>query len=106
MGKKVYVKNIPFNLTEQDIKDIFAEFGEVESVKIITDAHTGQSKGFGFVEMELEADVKKAIAAVNGKTFLGRTLTVAEARPQQPKYGPDGKRTPFGRGSGQGRSWG
>lgn len=85
MGKKIYVANISFNVTEQDIKNLFSEYGEIVSVKIITDTYTGQSKGFGFIEMETENDAKKAISALNGKTFVGKILTVAEARPQQPR---------------------
>ena len=83
--RKIYVANIPFNATEQDIRNLFSEYGEIVSVKIITDTYTGQSRGFGFIEMETENDAKKAISALNGKTFMGKTLTVAEARPQQPR---------------------
>ena len=76
---KVYVGNIPFNITEQDITDLFSEYGEIISVKI------KHSKGFGFVEMESSDDAKKAISELNGKPFIGKTLTVAEARPKQPR---------------------
>ena len=58
--KKVYIANISFNATEQDIRDLFSEYGEIESVKMITDKYTGQSRGFAFVEMESEDDAKKA----------------------------------------------
>jgi RNA recognition motif-containing protein len=85
--KKIYVANISFNVTEQDIRDLFSEYGEIESVKMITDKYTGQSRGFAFIEMGTENDAKKAISELNGKTFMGRTLTVAEARPQQKRHG-------------------
>lgn len=85
VGKKIYVGNIPFKTTEEDIKELFSQNGEVESVKIITDAHSGQSKGFGFVEMVTEEDAQKAITSLNGAAFMDRTLSVAEAKPQAPR---------------------
>lgn len=98
MEKKLYVGNISFKATEEDIKELFARSGEVESVKIITDAHTGNPKGFGFVEMATEEDAKKAIDELNGTTFMERAITVAEAKPQQPRE----KRGGFGGGGGRG----
>lgn len=105
MVKKIFVGNIPFSATEQDIKNLFSEYGEIESLKIITDRLTGQSRGFGFIEMETEDDAQKAISALNGKPFMGKTLTVAEARPQQQRSGFQQKRGSLGRGKGprQGR---
>ena len=85
MEKKLYVGNISFKTTENELKELFSQFGEVASVKIITDAHTGKTKGFGFVEMTSEEDARKAIAGLNGTISEERTLTVAEARPQQPR---------------------
>ena len=105
MGKKVYVANISFNATEQDIKDLFSDYGEVVSVKMITDKFTGQSKGFGFVEMGSEEDEKKAISELNGKPFMGKTLTVAEAKPQQPRTGFQERKGGFGGGSGPRKGW-
>jgi RNA recognition motif-containing protein len=102
--KKVYVANISFNATEQDIRDLFAEYGEIESVKMITDKYTGQSRGFAFVEMESEEDAKKAISALNGSTFMGRTLTVAEARPQQKRQNFKNKGG-YGRGMVSRKGW-
>lgn len=104
MGKKIYVANIPFNATEQDIKDLFSDYGEVVSVKIITDKFTGQSKGFGFVEMGSENDAKKTIAELNGKPFMEKTLTLAEARPQQPRAGFQERKGGFGGGSSR-KGW-
>ena len=81
MAKKLYVGGIPYSTTEDDLKAVFAEFGEVTSSAIIIDKMTGRSKGFGFIEMANDADADKAIEEMNGKDFKGRTLTVNEARP-------------------------
>jgi RNA recognition motif-containing protein len=102
MGKKIYVANIPFSATEQDVRDLFSDYGEVVSAKIITDKFTGQAKGFGFVEMGSEDEAKKTISELNGKPFMGKTLTLAEARPQQPRTGFQDRKGGFGRGSGFG----
>ncbi len=83
MGKKLYVGNISFQATEKDITDLFSQAGDVESVKLITDSHTGQPRGFGFVEMSSEEGVQKAISMFNGKNFMDRSLVVNEARPQE-----------------------
>ncbi|MCJ7483796.1 MAG: RNA-binding protein [Thermodesulfovibrionales bacterium] len=104
MGKKLYVGSIPFNATEESLRDLFKSIGEVESVKIITDADTGRSKGFGFVEMATAEDAKKAIDQLNGTKFMERDLIVNEARPQQPREGRGfgGGRGGFGQGRGSG----
>jgi RNA recognition motif-containing protein len=80
MTKKVYVGNLPFRTTEEDLSSLFQQVGPVESVSIITDRDTGRSKGFGFVSMSSD-DADKAIAQFNGAQFNGRALTVNEARP-------------------------
>jgi cold-inducible RNA-binding protein len=80
MSKKLYVGNLSFQTTENDITDAFAQCGAVESVSIITDRDSGRSKGFGFVLMD-EAGADKAIATLNGSQLGGRTLTVNEAKP-------------------------
>lgn len=98
MEKKIYVGNISFKASEEDLKELFSQSGEVESVKIITDRHTGNPKGFAFIEMATEDDARKAIDALNGATFMERTLSVAEAKPQQPR-----ERRGFGGGGGGGR---
>jgi len=105
MEKKIYVANISYTATEQDIRDLFSEYGEVVSVKIITDKFTGQSKGFGFVEMESESDAQKTISELNGKPFMGKTLTLAEAKPQQPRAGFQDRKGGFGRGKSSGKGW-
>jgi RNA recognition motif-containing protein len=84
MAKKLYVGNIPFKVTEDEIRDFFSEQGEVLSVNIITDRMTGRPRGFCFVEME-NADA--AIEALNGKEFGGRSLRINEAREQKPRDG-------------------
>lgn len=86
MTKKVYVGNLPFQTTEDDLNNLFSQLGQVESVSIITDRDTGRSKGFGFVTMDSDA-ADKAIAQYNGTDFNGRALTVNEARPMVKKEG-------------------
>jgi cold-inducible RNA-binding protein len=83
MTKKLYVGNLSFETTETEIKDLFAQAGVVDTVRIIIDRETGRSKGFGFVEMREGAD--KAISQLGGKEFNGRALTVNEARPMAPR---------------------
>jgi RNA recognition motif-containing protein len=103
--KKMYVGNIAFNATEQDLRDLFSEYGEIESLKIMKDNFTERSKGFGFIEMVDENDAKKAIATLNGKDFMGKSLTVAEARPHQKRRGFNDRRGGYGGGRGTGKGW-
>jgi len=91
MTKKLYVGNLSFQTTEDELETLFAQLGGVESVRIITDRDTGRSRGFGFVEMD-DGDADKAIEQLNGNEFDGRALTVNEARPQQPRGGGGGGR--------------
>ncbi len=100
MSLKIYVGGLPYATSEAELNDLFAAHGAVESVKIITDKFTGQSRGFGFVEMSGSEEGNAAIAALNGTQLEGRTLTVNEARPQEPR-GPGG-RGGFGGGRGGG----
>ena len=88
MSKKIYVGNLPFSATEDQVRDLFAEHGTVASVSLITDRETGRPRGFGFVEMDDGADA--AIAALNNTEFDGRTLNVNEARPRQDRAGGAG----------------
>jgi RNA recognition motif-containing protein len=90
MGSKVYVGGLPYSTTDQQLNDLFAQHGNVTSARIITDKFTGQSRGFGFVEMATDDEAKNAITALNGTQFGGRTLTVNEARPQEPRSGGRG----------------
>jgi RNA recognition motif-containing protein len=100
MGKKLYVGNLSFNTTDQTLMDAFAQFGTVESARIIIDRDSGRSKGFGFVEMSSDAEAMDAINKMNGQQFEGRPLTVNEARPQAPREGGGGGGRGFGGGGG------
>ena len=91
----IYVGNLPFEITEDSLKDLFTEFGEVESARVITDRFSGRSRGFGFVEMSSNDDAQSAIGAMSGKEIQGRALTVNEARPREeraPREGNQGNR--------------
>jgi RNA recognition motif-containing protein len=103
MGKKLYVGNLPFTTSEQDLVDHFSQCGTVESAKIIMDRDTGRSKGFGFVEMASDAEAQAAINNLNGAEFNGRPLTVNEARPMEPRGGGGGFGGPRGGGGGRDR---
>ena len=103
--KKMYVGNIPYNATEVELREMFSEMGEIDSLKIMKDQFTDRSKGFGFIEMVNEEDAKKAIATLNGKDFKGKSLTVAEAKPQQKRQGFNKGGSGYGRPGGTGRSW-
>ncbi len=85
MAQKLYVGGIPYSTTEAELRDSFAQAGEVVSAAIIIDRMTGRSKGFGFVEMANDSGAQAAIDMWNGKDFQGRKLTVNEARPMQPR---------------------
>ena len=87
MGKKLYVGGLSYNTTDNVLKDTFAQAGTVESATIITDKMSGRSKGFGFVEMSSEEEAQKAIDMFNSKELDGRTVTVNEARPMEPRSG-------------------
>ncbi len=84
MVKTLYVGNLPYTTSEDDLKEVFVPYGEVSSAKIITDRETGRSRGFGFVEIESDG-AQKAIEALDGKEFGGRSLRVNEARERKPK---------------------
>lgn len=94
VGTKLYVGSLPYSTTEQELSQLFSQHGTVQSAKVITDRYTGQSRGFGFVEMATGEEAQKAITALNGSELGGRTLVVNEARPQE-------KRS-FGGGGGGG----
>ncbi len=88
MSKKIYVGNMNYATTEDQLGELFAEFGNVSAVDIIVDRFTGQGKGFGFVEMENEAEAMAAIAALNGRELDGRQLRVNEAKDRAAGPGP------------------
>jgi len=85
MGKKLYVGNLPYSATDAILAEVFGQAGTVESAKVITDRDTGRSKGFGFVEMGSDEEAQTAISQFNGADFEGRTMTVNEARPMEPR---------------------
>jgi cold-inducible RNA-binding protein len=101
----IYVGNISRTATEQDLKDAFTAFGEVSSAAIIKDKFSGESRGFGFVEMPNKEEAEKAISSLNGKDLKGRPLTVNEARPRtdRPRTGGGGGGRGGGFGGGRGR---
>ena len=80
----IYVGNLPYTTTEQDLHDLFSQYGTITKTSIISDRETGRSRGFGFVEMANDAEGKAAVEALNGQDFGGRSLTVNEARPRAP----------------------
>jgi RNA recognition motif-containing protein len=83
MSTRLYVGNISFRATEDDVKDLFSQAGDVVSVKLIKDATTGRLRGFGFVEMASQEEAQKAIAMMNGSSFMERNIVVNEAKPQE-----------------------
>ncbi len=102
MGRKLYVGNLPYTVTEENLSAKFAEYGTVESAKLITDRDTGRSKGFGFVEMATDAEAQAAIDRLNGTDYDGRPMTVNEAKPQQRRPGGGGGGGGGGRRGGGG----
>lgn len=100
MSKNLYVGNLSFNTTADDLRDLFSQYGSVNSTQVISDRETGRSRGFGFVEMGDGAEA--AIQAVNGADFQGRAITVNEARPREERSGGGGGRGGYGGGGGGG----
>ena len=106
MGAKIYVGGLPYAVTDQQLSDLFAPHGSVQSARVITDKYSGQSRGFGFVEMASPQEAQTAINALNGTQMGGRTLTVNEAKPQEPRTGGGGGPRGGGGGGGFGRGGG
>jgi cold-inducible RNA-binding protein len=108
MPAKLFVGNLSFQATEEDLRELFAQAGTVESVRVVTDQFTGRPRGFGFVEMSTKEEAAKAIEMLNGRLFRDRNLVVDEARPQ-PQRGSGGPRTgsggPRGGGGQTGGGW-
>jgi RNA recognition motif-containing protein len=98
MAKRLYVGNLPYSVTSDDLQQTFEEYGVVTSAEVLSDRETGRSRGFGFVEMANDAEADAAIEALDGNDLDGRRLTVNEARPRTPGGGP--------RGGGGGRGFG
>ncbi len=111
-NNKLYVGNLPYSTTEDDLRSLFSEYGEVSQVTLIIDRMSGRSKGFGFVEFTSEADAAKATEAMNGHDMQGRAMVVNVARPQAPREnrgggtGGGGFRPRFSQGGGRGGSGG
>ena len=103
MSTKLYVGNLSFSVTEDDLHNYFAQAGTVESAKVIEDRDTGRSRGFGFVEMSSSEEAMAAIEQFNGQDFEGRSLVVNEARPREEGGGGGGGRGGYGGGGGGGR---
>ena len=101
MGKKLYVGNLPYNVSSSDLEQLFAQYGSVQAQQVIEDRETGRSKGFGFVEMGSDKDAQAAITGLNGQDHGGRPLTVNEAKPREDRGGGGGGG--YGRGGGGGR---
>jgi len=109
LAKRIYVGGLPYSAREDELEQLFGAHGQVSSVDIITDRFTGQARGFAFVEMPNDAEAQRAIDALNGSSMGGRTLTVNEAKPREPRvgggggYGGGGGGGGYGGGGGGGR---
>jgi RNA recognition motif-containing protein len=102
VAKRIYVGSLPYNTTEEQLQGMFGAYGAVTDSQIIMDRFTGQSKGFGFIEMENDDEAQNAIAALNGSNFGGRTLVVNEAREREARSGGGGGGGRYGGGGGGG----
>jgi RNA recognition motif-containing protein len=103
VGKKLYVGNLSYSVSSSDLEQLLGQHGTVESAEVITDRATGQSKGFGFVEMASEEEAQAAISALNGQQHMGRALTVNVAKPRESRGGGGGGRGGYGgRGGSRG----
>ena len=105
MATKLYVGNLTYQMTDQELHDLFSEAGNVASAQVVSDRYTGQSRGFGFVEMATEDEAQQAIAAINGRNVGGRALVVNESRPRE-GGGGGGSRGGSGGGYGGGSGGG
>ena len=106
MSVRLYVGNLPFSISEQEVEEMFRQIGVVESTNLVTDRDTGRSRGFAFVEMDSREAAEAAIASLNGREIDGRALTVNEARPRENRAPRGGGRGFGGGGGGGGRSGG
>ena len=102
MGRKLYVGNLPYSADQDSLQETFSQCGTVDSVNVITDRDTGQSKGFGFVEMSSDSEAQKAIQELNGTNIGGREIKVNEAKPRAPRGGGGGGGGGGGYGGGGG----
>jgi len=102
MATNIYVGNLPWTTTNDELADMFSQYGQVTKAQVITDRETGRSRGFGFVEMTSEEEAQRAIDAMNNQDFNGRPLTVNIAKPREAGGGGGGGRGGFGGGGGGG----
>ena len=109
MSRKLYVGNLAYSVTNDDLRELFSQAGAVDTVAVISDKFSGQSKGFGFVEMTNDADAAKAISTLDGTEFKGRNLKVNEAKPRENSggggFGGGGRRDSGGGGGRGGKRW-
>ena len=106
VGKKLYVGNLTYKVSSSDLEQLFSQFGTVQSAQVITDRETGRSKGFGFVEMDTDAEAQEAIRGLHDQDHGGRRLTVNEARPREPHTGGGGGGYGGGGGGSRGGGYG
>lgn len=106
MSKRLYIGNLAYSTSSSDLEQLLREHGTVRSAEVVADRMTGQSKGFGFVEMSSDDEATAAINALNGKEFQGRALTVNEAKPREPRSGGFSGGRGGGGGGGGGRNFG
>ena len=104
-SNKLYVGGLPYSITEDRLEELFTEHGTVESARVITDKFTGRSRGFGFVEMSSQEEAQVAIDKLNGTDLEGRSLTVNEAKPREPRSGGGGGGGDHGGGGGGRNRW-
>lgn len=102
MGKKLYVGNLPYSVSDENLAEVFGQFGTVESARVVTDRDSGRSKGFGFVEMSSDDEATTAIEKLNGTEMSGRNMNVSEAKPMAPREGGGGRGGFGGRSGGGG----
>ncbi|MDQ3928929.1 MAG: RNA-binding protein, partial [Chloroflexota bacterium] len=102
MAKKLYVGNLPYSVTEEELREMFSQVGEIADAAVVTDRYTGQSKGFAFVEMASDEAAQAAIQRFDGQDMGGRQLVVNEARPREDRGGGGGGRSYGGGGGGRG----
>jgi cold-inducible RNA-binding protein len=101
--KNIFVGNLSYGATEDTVRSLFEAYGAVDRVSLVTDRETGQARGFGFVEMPVDAEAERAIGELNGRELDGRALNINEARPKENRGGGGGGRGGFGGGGGGGR---
>ncbi len=104
MGRKLYVGNLPYSANQQTLEETFSQCGTVDSVNVITDRDSGQSKGFAFIEMSSDSEAQKAMQDLNGSSLDGREIKVNEAKPKAPRGGGGGGGGGYG-GGGRGNRW-